>query len=522
MADLEDGRVGPASPSGAQLSQMRADLGDTFASGLTRSYEWRRGQLKALEQMLVQNRDALCAAVFEDLGKSDVEVDCSELIPCLNEVRCAISHLRSWMRPQWIHPNFLNIFGVSTVRRVARGTALIMGVWNFPIQLTVLPMVGALAAGNCMVVKPHRYCDSTLRLLVRLIPRYLDERAVRMCSGTRVVTSHLLSMPWDFVFFTGSPKVGRIIAVAQAPFLTPMVLELGGKSPVVVTADADLAVAARRICWGSFAVGSGQTCLRPDYLLVHESVAEELLGEMTRVLMGMFGSDPGRDWGRSKWYARIVSDAVYAEKTQLLRASRADPACRLVVGGHADASTKFISPTIFDFGSDRSAFEASALMADEVFAPILPVLRYARLDDALQLVNARPQPLAVYIFSRTTATLERCIDATRSGAVCANDVLMHFVNKHLPFGGVGNSGLGSYHGKHSFDAFTHARAVLRKSSIDKVPNNCRYPPWDNRCKRRLLLQAMDDRTCIGIWVVSSCCALLVLIGLASAVLSSTR
>jgi|TARA_B110000208_G_scaffold183108_1_gene235485 aldehyde dehydrogenase (NAD+) len=479
-----------------ELGRMREDLRAAHLSGITQTYEWRLGQLKALESLLVQNSTAIQDAVHADLGKSPIEVTCSEITPCLNECRYAMKQLRGWMKPRWRSSNFLNIVGMSTVRHVSRGTVLLMGVWNFPIQLTLLPLVGALAAGNCVVVKPHRYTDATMRLIARLLPRYLDERCVRVVTGTRVVTNNLLALRWDFVFFTGSPKVGKIIAEAQARFLTPMILELGGKSPVVVAEDADVALAARRICWGAFAVGSGQTCLRPDYLLVHESIADELLSAMVAVLMEFFGKDP-RQWERSKWYARIVTDRVFTEKRALLERSKADATCRLVVGGDSNASTRYIAPTIFDWGDDVVGFEASALMEEEVFAPILPVLRFSRIEKALALINDRPAPLALYIFSRTTAVAERCITATRSGAVGVNDVLMHFLNHHLPFGGVGDSGFGSYHGEHSFDAFSHARAVLWKNSIVDV--SFRYPPWESRPKRMLLAQSMDERSCGYIW-----------------------
>ncbi|PWW04454.1 aldehyde dehydrogenase (NAD+) [Hoeflea marina] len=449
------------------IADITRELRSTFETRATLPLEWRRGQLLALKAMIEENEADIFAALRADLGRSDAETRMVETGTVLSEISHVLSHLKAWMRPRKVSTPLSNQPGRSSIISEPLGVALIMAPWNYPFYLVCMPLIGAIAAGNCAVVKPSEISAATSRLLARLIPAYLDPRAVRVVEGDAETARELLEERWDHIFFTGGEAVGRQVMAAAARHLTPVTLELGGKSPTIVEPDCDLATAARRIAWGKF-LNAGQTCVAPDYVLVHESAADELVTRMKAEITGFFGADPKA----SADYARIVNDRHFQRLSGLLGDGHAE------CGGETEPASRYIAPTVLT-GVDP----ASPAMQQEIFGPLLPVIPYCSLDEALQFVNQRPRPLALYLFSNSGVTRDRVIDETSSGGVCVNDVVMHLAVPGLPFGGVGPSGMGACHGRASFDTFSHAKSVLAKSERFDVP--LRYPPF-SALKTRLI------------------------------------
>ena len=445
----------PAPDVAAIVRSLRA----AFDSGLTRDMAWRQGQLAALEQMMVENEAEIAEALKADLGKPFGEACTAEIDFTRKEAAHARKHLRRWSRPQQAGTPLSIQPGKSAVEATPYGVALIVGAWNYPFQLVLGPLVGAIAAGNCAIIKPSEMAARSSALLRRLAERYLDPRAFAVVEGDAEVSTDLLNQRFDLIFYTGGERVGRIVMAAAARHLTPVVLELGGQNPCIVDETADLAVAARRIVWGRF-LNAGQICVAPDHVYVAASVEARLLDELKRAVATMFGPDPKQ----SPDYGRIINP----RHTARLQALLADG--RVVTGGEADVEACYIAPTIL---TEISA--GAPVMAEEIFGPILPVLPYDSLDEPLAAINARSPALALYAFTRNKATADRIISSTRSGSATINDVVVFMANPDLPFGGVGASGMGAYHGRHSFETFSHRRAVLRRSfSLDA---SIRYPPF---------------------------------------------
>ena len=445
----------PAPDVAAIVRSLRA----AFDSGLTRDMAWRQGQLAALEQMMVENEAEIAEALKADLGKPFGEACTAEIDFTRKEAAHARRHLRRWSRPQRAGTPLSIQPGKSAVEATPYGVALIVGAWNYPFQLVLGPLVGAIAAGNCAVIKPSEMAARSSALLRRLAERYLDPRAFAVVEGDAEVSTDLLNQRFDLIFYTGGERVCRIVMAAAARHLTPVVLELGGQNPCIVDETADLAVAARRIVWGRF-LNAGQICVAPDHVYVAASVEARLLDELKRAVATMFGPDPKQ----SPDYGRIINP----RHTARLQALLADG--RVVTGGEADVEACYIAPTIL---TEISA--GAPVMAEEIFGPILPVLPYDSLDEPLAAINARSPALALYAFTRNKATADRIISSTRSGSATINDVVVFMANPDLPFGGVGASGMGAYHGRHSFETFSHRRAVLRRSfSLDA---SIRYPPF---------------------------------------------
>ncbi|KAH8044714.1 hypothetical protein JL720_16979 [Aureococcus anophagefferens] len=393
-----------------------------FESGGTMSYEFRLGQLKAFQRMLVNERATLQAAMKADLHKNATEGQYVEVNQVEHECQHAIDHLKQWMTPKAVSTNLLNVPGLSYVHPDPLGVCLVIGAWNFPILLSLQPMIGALAAGNCAV----------------------------------------LQETWDHIFFTGGKYVGTMVAEAAAKHLAPCVLELGGKSPCVVDRSASLDVAARRICWGMFQ-NAGQTCVRPDYLLVHE---DAFAGLLLKWATAPYSKDPKA----TEWFGRLINERAAQRVAGLL----AEDAAWVAFGGDVDVGAKYVAPTLLDFGADAAAFAASAAMRDEIFAPVAPMLRYRDEADALAFIKARDKPLSCYV-SQDWALASRFQYGTTSGSFVVNDVLVQGSNHALPFGGVGPSGMGAYHGEHSFRAHSHQKAVLYKTPC--LDLDARYPPY---------------------------------------------
>ena len=461
------------------IPEVCAALRASFDGGVPQRRDWRLAQLRALDRLLVEGRGELCEGMLLDLHKSKFEGYMQEIALVRQEVFDAIAHLDGWMADEAVGTNLFNVPARSVVRPDPLGVVLVLGAWNYNVLLSLQPLVGALAAGNCVVVKPGSYSVGSGAAMSRLIARYLDPACVRCVEGNRHVTTALLGQRWDMIFFTGSPHVGRMVAEAAAKQLCPVVLELGGKSPLVVDKSADLPTAARRAAWGAL-LNSGQTCVRPDYMLVHEAVADAFLKLLVASIKQFYGAAPQR----SEWYGRMVNDAAFRRMARCVEDGRA----RIVHGGELDAAARFVAPTVFDFGADQLAFEASELMQDEVFGPLIPVLRYKDNAQALALIRARPKPLAMYVFATDGAVAEAFLRHTSSGGAVVNDCIVHLSNDQLPFGGVGEAGMGSYHGKRSFDAFSHQKAVLFRTPYLDVP--IRYPPY-TAAKQRVLSAAFN-------------------------------
>lgn len=452
---------------------LNKTLRTTFESGRTRSLEWRRAQIAGLRRMMEEAEAELVDALRQDLGRPRVEAYGADIGHTKGELRHVARHLERWVRPRRVRVPATVAPAKAWVQPEPLGVVLVIAPWNYPIQLLVEPLAVALAAGNAVVVKPSEVAPACSAALARLLPRYVDPEAVVVVEGGVEETTALLAERWDLIFFTGSTAVGRVVAEAAARHLTPTVLELGGKSPTYVHASADLDVAARRIAWGKF-FNAGQTCIAPDYVLADRAVRDQLVDRLVAEVRGFYGDDPQR----SESYGRIVNE----RHLERLRGLLAAGAGTVVAGGGADPDDRYLEPTIVVDPPTESP-----LMRDEIFGPILPVLAVDGVEEATAFVNARPKPLALYVFTGDEAVADAVLGEVSSGGACVNQTLMHLIPPDLPFGGVGDSGMGAYHGKAGFDAFSHLKSVLRKPTRPDL--RLLYPPYrgfTEKVVRRLL------------------------------------
>ncbi|MHA7282583.1 aldehyde dehydrogenase family protein [Arthrobacter sp. TMS2-4] len=438
-----------------------------FDTGVTRPAAWRRGQLRALRRLLSERADELTTALEQDLAKSRTEAFLSEIASVRAEIDFALKHLDRWMAPEKV--------GVPTGLLPARawtqarplGVVLIIGPWNYPLQLVLAPLVGALAAGNTAVIKPSELAAATSRLLAVLVPQYLDQGAVAVLEGDADASTALLAQPFDHIFYTGGERVGRIVLKAAAEHLTPVTLELGGKSPAVVL-GGDLRAAARRIVLGKF-MNAAQTCVAPDYILTTPAAAPELAAALAATVRDFYGSDPRT----SGDYGRIINEHHFDRLVGLL----ADGT--VVSGGRHERAERYIEPTIL-----RDVDPSSALMQEEIFGPLLPILEVEDLDEAIRFIGARPHPLAAYLFSDRDEHLSAFTERVHAGGIAHNVCTIQLAVPGLPFGGVGASGTGSYHGQQSFRTFSHLQPVFSKpTGVDTL--RLAYPPF-GPIKRKLL------------------------------------
>ena len=451
-----------AAPATVDARALADRLRSAYDAGLTRPLPWRRTQLRGLDRLLVDGERELLAALRSDFGKPDLEAWLTELAHVRHELAHIQSHLAAWARPERVPLRAVLRPGSATTVAEPLGVALVLAPWNYPVHLLLLPMAYAVAAGNAVVGKPSELAPATSATLARLLPRYLDERTTALVEGDAAVATTLLEERWDHVFYTGNGRIGRVVMAAAARHLTPVTLELGGKSPAIVERSADLAVAARRIVWGKF-VNAGQTCVAPDYVLVDEPVAEALLAKLAEAVRSLYGDDPAA----SPDLARIVDDRHVERLAGLLAGVGPD---RLVTGGRVDRATRYVAPTVV-----RTAGGDDPLMHDELFGPILPVITVRDVGAAIAAVRARDKPLALYVFTEDTGVAERVVAETSSGGVCVNGTLVHLAVTDLPFGGVGASGIGAYHGRAGFETFSHRKGVLvRRSHPDP---GLMYPPY---------------------------------------------
>jgi aldehyde dehydrogenase (NAD+) len=451
------------------IEQLRQSVTD----GITRPLAWRLQQLERLAKALEEHSDAVLEALADDLGKPAVEAY-FDLVAVRNELRLCRRQLRRWMQPQRVGMPLTLLPGQAEVIQEPLGCVLIIGPWNYPFQLCVKPLVSALAAGNTAVLKPSEHAPATAALISRLIASAFPDGTVQVVQGDGAVAEALLQERFDHILFTGGERVGRLVMAAAARHLTPVTLELGGKSPAVVLSDADLTVTARRLVWGK-SLNAGQTCIAPDYLLVQRPVLEPLLTLLGQRIEHCFGADPLQ----SPDLARIINPAQYARLSTLLEGARERG--QILHGGQCNAEARRIAPTLI-----RVEDLDDPLMQEELFGPLLPVLAVDDLDEAIQRINRRPKPLALYLFSGDRRQQRRLLAHTSSGGVGFNDVVLQAGVPELPFGGVGASGMGAYHGKAGFDTFSHRRSVLRRPFRLDAP--FRYPPYAGRLPlvRRLL------------------------------------
>ncbi|HNQ88019.1 MAG TPA: aldehyde dehydrogenase family protein [Verrucomicrobiota bacterium] len=429
-----------------------------FLTGATRSLEFRRAQLARLREGLEAHEAALLGALHADLRKSPVDAYATEVGLVMGEIGHARRHLGRWMRPERRGTPWFAWPARGEVRSEPHGVALILGPWNYPCQLMLSPLVGALAAGNCAVLKPSEHAPRTAGALEQMVKETFPAEVVTVVSGGRETAEALLVEQFDVVFFTGSSGVGRAVMGAAARHLTPVILELGGKSPCLVAADAPLGTSARRIAWGKF-LNAGQTCVAPDHILVDRRVAGALIEALRGAIRAFYGEDPQR----SPDYGRIINRAHFDRLTGYLAEGR------IVHGGGRDAADLYLEPTIL-----ADVPPGSKVMREEIFGPILPVMVCEGMDEAVAMLRGRPIPLALYLFTRDRGLQERVLAATQSGGVCVNDTVVHMIGAGLPFGGQGESGMGAYHGRSGFESFSHRRPVMRRA-LGFDPR-LRYPP----------------------------------------------
>ena len=437
------------------IAELRRELGKVFLSGRTATLDWRETQLRGVIDLVQDNEAQLLDAMAKDLGKPAFEGWMTDLLTVRDEAKDALALVHKWVKPTRYKVPVIAQPAKAWTEPQPLGTVLIIAPWNYPIQLLLAPLVGALAAGNTVVLKPSELAPATAAILAELVPRYVDPKAVRVVLGGVEVSSELLAQPWDHVFYTGSTRVGRIVMEAAATHLSPVTLELGGKSPTIIASDADLEVAARRVAWSKY-LNAGQTCVAPDYVLVERAIADEFTDKVVEELARNRDKAPPTSIVNGTHLGRLEGLLENHGGHELMR-RRVDPVART-----------FAPVVIVDPDPE------SEVMQEEIFGPILPIITVASIDDAIDFVNARPRPLALYVFTESKDTERRVLTRTTSGSVCVNH-LVYQVATTMPFGGVGPSGMGGYHGKAGFDTFSHIKSVLRRPT--KGDLKAAYPPY---------------------------------------------
>jgi aldehyde dehydrogenase (NAD+) len=443
--------------------------------------EERIGKLTRLKDAIVSHRNELADAVHADFRKHAAEFEFTDIYPVLDELNFAIEHLARWMEP--VHAkSTLELIGTrSAVRYEPLGLVLILAPWNYPFHLAFIPLIAAIAAGNCVVLKPSNKTANTARVIEKLISSAFSEDEVAVITGDHRIADTLLDQPFDHVFFTGSTTIGKKVMAAAARNLATVTLELGGKSPAIVDESADIETSARRVMWAKCA-NAGQTCIAPDYALVHERVVDRFVEAAKKAVESFYGPNPD-DWIKNSDYARIIDDAAYSRLSKLLLGTAAAGAW-LAFGGATDAGERYIAPTLL-----TGVTPESPVMSEEIFGPILPVLAFRNLDDAIALVRRGEKPLALYVFAKDRAVIERVLASTTSGGAVVNNVFLQIINPNVPFGGVGASGQGNYHGEYGFRTFSHARAVVEQTTASAM--TLLFPPYETKKSR--VTQAVLER-----------------------------
>lgn len=447
-----------------QIPELLKSQHDFFQSGKTKDVDFRKQLLKKLLQTIQRKENTICDALYKDFKKPTFESVATETAIIIKELKLAIKNISHWSKPKRVPASLLNFPSRDYIYSQPYGTALIIAPWNYPFQLVISPLIGAIAAGNTAVVKPSEHAPHTANILEEIINSVFQKNHVAIIQGGVDVSQELLYHKWDYVFFTGSVPVGRIVARAIAEHLTPSTLELGGKNPTIVDETAKVKLAAKRIVFGKF-INAGQTCIAPDYVLVHEKNKTTFITALKTEIRRFYGNNPKS----SKDFARIINQKQYKRLLSLIDQEK------VVIGGEMDPEDNYISPTVILNPSLNSK-----IMQDEIFGPLLPVLVYQSEKDIDLILKKFPNPLSVYIFSTRKKFAEKLIQKYSFGGGTINDTLVHFINDKLPFGGVGNSGLGAYHGKHSFDTFTHKKSITKRANWLDIP--LRYAPYKGKIK----------------------------------------
>ena len=432
-----------------------------FKTGKTKDVNFRLEQLKNLKQVIIEHEQSIVEALRGDLHKPELETYLTE-IGVIKEIDYAIKNLQNWTKPKKAAVSF-DFFSYSArIYPEPLGVVLIIGPWNYPFQLIISPLVGAIAAGNCAIIKPSEIASHTSHIIAEIIAKHFDPAYIAVVEGGVEASQKLLAEKFDHIFFTGGTAVGKIIMAAAAKHLTPVTLELGGKSPCIVDTDINLEHTVRRITWGKF-INAGQTCIAPDYLLVNKKIKKNLIDGLEKCLKEFYGDNPVN----SPDYARIISEKHFERLVNFLKDGK------VIIGGKTQVSERYIAPTVIDDASLEDS-----VMQEEIFGPILPIIEYTDIAEAIALINSRPKPLALYLFSQNKNLQKRVLQETSSGGVCINDTVMQVGVSSLPFGGVGDSGIGNYHGKASFDTFSHNKSVLQNSFW--LDLKWRYAPYEGK------------------------------------------
>ncbi|KAL0869738.1 hypothetical protein ABMA27_005970 [Loxostege sticticalis] len=460
-----NGNISDSKGKSANIAETVQRARDAFNRGVTRPVEWRRKQLQNLLRMYKENQQAMIDALREDLRRSKMEAILLEVDYLINDLTNTLHSLDEWVKPEKPSKPLVNILDEVVIYNDPYGLALVIGAWNYPLQLLLLPMAGAIAAGNAVVVKPSEVAVACARFVAEMLPKYLDNDAIVVVEGGAEETTLLLKEKFDYIFYTGSTSVGKIVYEAATKYLTPVTLELGGKSPVYIDSSADLEVTAKRILWGKF-INSGQTCIAPDYILCSKEIQDKFVEASKKVLKSWYGEDPQK----SPDLSRIINSRHFSRLQAVLDANKS----KVVIGGSYDPKDKFIAPTIL-----ANVAPSDKIMEDEIFGPLLPIVPVADAYEAIKFINERPLPLVLYVFSKQRSIQKLFTEQTRSGSVGINDTIMFYGVETLPFGGVGNSGIGAYHGKKTFDTFTHKKSCLIKNfnPIGEKLASGRYPPY---------------------------------------------
>lgn len=481
-------------------------LRSTFASGKTKKLEYRKEQLKNLLKMYQEGEQELIEALKQDLGKPTCEAINLEIDFNKNVVKGTLQALDRWTSDEYVEKNLVTLLDTTYIHREPVGVCLVMGAWNYPVQLTLQPVSGAIAAGNCVVIKPSELAPATSKVIEKLIPKYMDQTSVAVVTGGIPETTELLKKKFDYIFFTGGTNVGKIVAQAAAKHLTPCTLELGGKCPIFVDETVDMTLAAKRLVWGK-AINLGQTCVAPDYVLCNAKVQERLIPAIKAATEEFFGTNPKE----SSDLCRIVSDRHFQRLKTMLDQTKGT----IVQGGQTDEKQRYMDLTVVtEVGSE------DALMQEEIFGPILPIMRVESVNEAMSVIQSKDKPLSLYIFSEDKAKVKKIIQETSSGSVCVNDVIVQLSVETLPFGGVGSSGYGAYHGKYTYDTFSHRKSILVRDFgiIGENLGKFRYPPYTNRNVKaaRLLLEPREFPQ------IPNCIKYLTLVGLGVALVVATK
>ena len=445
-----------------KIAQIIEKQKEFFETQQTKEIKFRITQLKKLKRLIIDNEKELLKSLELDLKKPHVESYLSEVGLILAEINYALKNIKKWTKQKKVSTPYLYFPAKSYIMPEPYGITLIISTWNYPLQLPLIPLVGAIAAGNCAILKPSEQAEHTSKTIAKLIPEYFSPSYITVIQNGIDIAQDLLEQKFDYIFFTGSKKVGKIVMQAAAENLTPLTLELGGKSPCIITETANLKIAAKRIAWGKF-FNAGQTCVAPDYVLINSKIKKEFLKHLVKIVEEFYGKDPNQ----SPDFARIINEKHLSRLSELLGVGN------IITGGQIKPGQNYLAPTFID-----DIKPTDKIMQDEIFGPILPIVAYNDLPQAIEIIKNKPKPLALYIFSKNKKVIEKILQQISAGGVTVNDTMLHSSTTTLPFGGIGSSGFGKYHGKASFDTFSHQKSILKRSYWFDF--SFRYPPYKNK------------------------------------------